>query len=195
MAPYLMCYFIVILFYIEQKWLFLRNLATILPFVCANFLENLSVLMLWMEVSKWWKISDIPKISIKMRNCKTFYKVETVIPLKEILQSSHNPPPSDSILLNLWNKKFLMGIYRNIQTFVFKVRQECSSWASKNGAVQMFFMAPNRNMFAGKFVKSEKFWLCCGSMLFSTSSEMRFVKWASFLNEPNWHTGVMTTLS
>ena len=190
-----MCYFIVILFYIEQKWLFLRNLATILPFVCANFLENLSVLMLWMEVSKWWKISDIPKISIKMRNCKTFYKVETVIPLKEILQSSHNPPPSDSILLNLWNKKFLMGIYRNIQTFVFKVLQECSSWTSKNGAVQMFFMAPNRNMFAGKFVKSEKFWLCCGSMLFSTSSEMRFVKSASFLNEPNWHTGVMTTLS
>ena len=50
-----------------------------------------------------------------------------------------------------------MGIYRNIQTFVFKVLQECSSWTSKNGAVQMFFMAPNRNMFAGKFVKSEKF--------------------------------------
>ena len=118
MAPYLMCYFIVILFYIEQKWLFLRNLATILPFVCANFLENLSVLMLWMEVSKWWKISDIPKISIKMRNCKTFYKVETVIPLKEILQSSHNPPPSDSILLNLWNKNFLWE-YTEISRHLF----------------------------------------------------------------------------
>ena len=31
MAPCLICYFIVILFYIERKWLLLRNLARILP--------------------------------------------------------------------------------------------------------------------------------------------------------------------
>ena len=31
MAPCLICYFIVILFYIERKWLLMRNLATILP--------------------------------------------------------------------------------------------------------------------------------------------------------------------
>ena len=34
--------------------------------------------------------------------------------------------------------------------------QKCSSWASKNDAVQMLFLTPNRNMFAGKFVKSER---------------------------------------
>ena len=44
-----------------------------------------------------------------------------------------------------------------IQTFAFKVLQECSSWASRNGAVQMFFLTPNRNMFAGKFVNWESF--------------------------------------
>ena len=48
-------------------------------------------------------------------------------------------------------------IYRNIQTFAFKVLQECSSWASRNGVVQILFLTPQRNMFAGKFVKSERF--------------------------------------
>ena len=66
-------------------------------------------------------------------------------------------PPSDKILLRLWNKTFLTEIYRNIQTFAFKVLQECSSLASRNGAAQMFFLTPNRNMFAGKFVKSERY--------------------------------------
>ena len=35
------------------------------------------------------------------------------------------------------------------------VLQECGSWASRNGAVQMLFLAPNRTI-AGKFVKSER---------------------------------------
>ena len=47
-------------------------------------------------------------------------------------------------------------MYRNIQTFAFKLVQECSSWASGNSLVQMFFPTPNRNMFAGKFVKLER---------------------------------------
>ena len=46
-------------------------------------------------------------------------------------------------------------MYRNIQTFAFKVLQECSSWASRNGTVQILFLTPNWNMFAGKFVKLE----------------------------------------
>ena len=49
-----------------------------------------------------------------------------------------------------------MEIYRNIQTFSFKVLQEWVSWASRNRAVQMFFLTPNRNMFARTFVKPEK---------------------------------------
>ena len=106
-------------------------------------------------VLKWWKIADIPKISVKMRTCKTFYRVQTVIALKEILQSPPNPPPPDLILLNLWNKNFLMGIYRNIQTFAFNVLQECSSWASRNSAVQIFFIY-TKQKHAGKFVKRKR---------------------------------------
>ena len=42
-----------------------------------------------MEVSKCWKIVELPKILIKMKNCKTFYEAKTAICLKEIIQ----PPP------------------------------------------------------------------------------------------------------
>ena len=37
-----------------------------------------------------------------------------------------------------------MKIYRNIQTFTFQVLRECSSWAFRNSAVQMFFLTPTR---------------------------------------------------
>ena len=102
---------------------------------------------------------EFQKISIKMKNCKTFYEAQTVIYPKEIIKPPPNPQPTlplDKILLRLWDKNFLTEIYRNMQIFAFKVLQECSSFASRNGAAQMFFLTPNRNMFAGKFVKSER---------------------------------------
>ena len=82
-----------------------------------------------------------------MKNFKIFCKAKATSHLKEVIQ----PPPSntlpDKALLRLWNKRFLKKIYRNIQTFAFKVLQECSSWASRKGAVQIFFLTPNGNMF------------------------------------------------
>ena len=51
----------------------------------------------------------------------------------------------------------LREVYRNIKTFAFKVLQEGSSSASRSVAGQMFFLALNRNMFVGNFVKSERF--------------------------------------
>ena len=68
--------------------------------------------------------------------------------LKEVIQ-----PPPDKNFLRLCNKNFLMDIYRNIQTFAFQVLPECSFRASRNDAVQMCFLTPARNVFAGKFVK------------------------------------------
>ena len=84
--------------------------------------------------------------------------------LKETIQPPPNPHPSDKTLLRLWNKHFLTEIDRNTQTFAFKVLQKYRSWPSKNGAVQMFFLTPNRIMFAGKFARSER-------ILFSKKSE------------------------
>ena len=110
-----------------------------------------------MEVSKCWKIVEFSKISVKMKNCKTFYKTQTASRLQEIIQSSPNPSPSDKMLLCLWKKKFLTEICRNIQTFAFKLLQKCSSWVSRDRAVQMFSLIPSRDMSAGKFLKSERF--------------------------------------
>ena len=92
-----------------------------------------------------------------MKNCKTFYETQTASNLQEMIHSSPRSLPSDKTLLHLWNKHFLTEIYRNIQTFAFKVLQECSSWGSRNGTVQMFFLTPNRNTSAGKFLKTERF--------------------------------------
>ena len=89
---------------------------------------------------------------VKIENCMTFCKVQRATYLKEI----QPPPPLDKILLLFWNKNVLTEIYRNIQTFAFKVLQECGSWASRYGTapfLKMFFPTPNKNIFAGKFVK------------------------------------------
>ena len=79
--------------------------------------------------------------------------------------------PPNKRFLRFWNKKILTGIYWNAQTFAFQVLRECNSWASRNGAVQMFFLEPIRNMF---------FLLCWVSIFFITLSELRFVKWMRF---------------
>ena len=123
MTPCLICHFIVILFYIERKWLFMRNVAIMVP--------------------------------LKSKSSEKFQRFNTN---DEIIEpSTPSPPtPSDKILLRLWNKNFLRKIYINIQTFAFKVLQECSSWVSGRDAVQMFFLITNRKLFAGKFVKCEK---------------------------------------
>ena len=84
----------------------------------------------------------------------TFYETQTASSLKEIIKPS---PITRSLVSEtefLGLPKFLAtGIYRNTHIFAFQVLRECSSWASKNGAVQIFFLTPTRNMFAGKFLK------------------------------------------
>ena len=44
-------------------------------------------------------------------------------------------------------------MYRHLLSKYFK---NAVLGGSRNSAVQMFFLTPNRNMFSGKFVKSER---------------------------------------
>ena len=83
---------------------------------------------------------EFPKISIKMKNSKTFCEAQTASRLKEIIQPPPLPKSPDQILLFLWNKSFLTEIYRNVQTFAFKELQECSFLASRKGLMQCFFL-------------------------------------------------------
>ena len=86
MVPWLICCFVVILFTIERKWLLMRNKAIFYPW-SLNCLENFSVSVLLMEVSKGWKILEFSKISIKMKDFKIFYKGQSASWLKEFIQS------------------------------------------------------------------------------------------------------------
>ena len=118
-TPCLICYFIVILFYIESKRLLISNACTILPFKFKlsgkfqsfNAIDGGSIKMLK-------KKTDFTKISIKRKNCKTFYEAQKA---SYLIQPARTHSPPDIILLRLWNKHFLTGIYKNIQTFAFKV--------------------------------------------------------------------------
>ena len=89
MSPCLICYFIIISFYIERK--LFQNLAIILP-LKSKLSENFSVSILLMKVSKYWKIVEFQKISIKMRKCKIFCETQTASSFREIIQ----PPPATS---------------------------------------------------------------------------------------------------
>ena len=110
MNPCLICYFIVILFYIEKKWLVMRNLATILP----NCLENFSVLTLYMEVSKCWRVVEFPKISIKMKNCKIFYEAQRANRLKEVIKPLPYPLPAKSYYVS--RTKIILPRYTTLYT-------------------------------------------------------------------------------
>ena len=184
MASCLICYFIVILFYIERTWLPMRNLAIILPlkselsgkFQRFNAIDESINLLKNSWISKNFDYC-------KMKNFKTFFENQSASLLKEIIQPPPLAVPPDKILLCLWNKNFHREIYRNTQKFAFKVLQESSSLASGNRAVQIVFLTPNRNMFAGKSVIEKGFWLCFGSILLSMSKEFRFVKWVRFFEK------------
>ena len=97
-----------------------------------------------------------------MKKFKTIYGAQTTNRFEEIFLL-----PRDRRFLPLWNKNYLTDIYRNIQTFAFQVLRECSSWASRNGAVQMFLYTLNRNKLAGKFVKRARFLFVLRKYIFS----------------------------
>ena len=98
----------------------------------------------------WKKIVEFPNISIKMKNCKTFYEVEPP------------PPPFHPVhqikASNVSGTKIFLR--RNTEIH----RHLLSKWF-KNvifghleiDAVQMFFLTPTKNMFAKKFLNWERF--------------------------------------
>ena len=110
---YLSIYFERKIFYIMGK------LATIL----LNCLENFSVSMLWMEVSTCWNIVEFPKISIKMKNCTTFYQDQRASYLKEIIKPVPHAQP-DKILQRVSGPKTILQryteIYRHLLSKCFK---------------------------------------------------------------------------
>ena len=155
MAPCLICYFTVILFYIERKWLLEK----------FSHYPNFEVQILWkisaLQYYCWKyrsteKLLNFEKFHIIWKIVKHFTRPKQRAALRKLFSLSPARIPPDKILLRLCNKHFLREIYKNIQTFALKVLHESSSWVSGNGPVQMFFVTPKRKNFARKFVKWEK---------------------------------------
>ena len=88
-----------------------------------NCRENFRDLMLLMEITKCWKIFEVQKISIKMKNFKIFCEAQTESRLKQIIQSPHQ--------INQLSYEDVQE-YRDI---CFQVLWERSSSTSWNGAV------------------------------------------------------------
>ena len=152
-APWLICYFIVLLFSVEKTWLLMRNLATISPlkYRLSGKFQRFNAID---GRSKCWKIVAFPKWKI----VKHFTRPKQQAALKKLFSL----PPSQPLLTHQVKSYFFFGIKFFLpryteQPFAFKVIQECISWASRKGAVQIFFLKLSKNMFAGKFVKSEGF--------------------------------------
>ena len=84
-----------------------------------------------------------------------FKRVER--PLKEIIQPPPTPIPPDKILVGLWNKIFLE---RHTETYIYLLSR-CSKKVvlghQEMMQCKLFFLTPNRNMSAGKFLNWEGF--------------------------------------
>ena len=120
------------------------------------------------------------KFQLIWKIVKHFARPKQRVALRKLFSLSPPRILADKILPCLCNKHFLREIYRNIQTFAFKVLQETSSWASGNGAVQMFFLTPNRSIFAGKFVSWENFLVVFWEHIIFNIEELRLGKWVRF---------------
>ena len=122
-----------------------------------------------MEVLKCWKIVEFPKISIKIKIVKHFTMPKQRVAFRKLFSLPSTHPSPNKKLLRFWNKHFLMEIYRNTQTFAFKVLQECSSWAPRNGAVQIFFSDTKQKHVCWKICKVRKDFGCAGAAYYFQS--------------------------
>ena len=100
MVPCLICYFMVILF----KWLFMRNLATILPLKSklSGKFQRFNAIDWSIAMRKNGWISNIVRHFTRPKQ-RTVLKKLFSLPQTGPLC----PPPPDKTLLGLWNKHFL----------------------------------------------------------------------------------------
>ena len=82
-------------------------------------------------------------MSVKMKNCKTFYEVHTANRLKEIIQFPPNAPPilPDKILIRLWTleQKFSYGDIQKYTELCFPSASRMQFLSVKICSANFFF--------------------------------------------------------
>ena len=94
-----------------------------------------------MEVLKCWIMLEVQKISIKMKNCKSFlWGPNSQLPQGNYSASPQSPthPPSDKILLRLWKKNIwrYTEIYRHL---IWKCFKNAVLWGQEMVQPKCFF--------------------------------------------------------
>ena len=157
MAPSLICYFIVVFFYVERKWLLMENLSTILPLK-----SKLS--------PKFQRFNTLDRFSVKIKNWKTARSKQRAA-LRKFFSFPPTHPSPNTILLRLWNKNFITQIYRNKQAFTFKAFQECGSCASRKEIMQCkcYFLRQIETCLLENLENKKGFWLLWEQLLSMSS--------------------------
>ena len=133
-----------------------------------------------MEVSKCWKIVEFPKISIKIKKMKNILWSPNSQRSEINYSISLQPTPHPIKFYYLSGTKISLRRYGEIHRYLL---QECSCWASRDSAVQFFFWHQTEAPSMENLQSQKVFWLCCESMLFSMSIELRFAKWLRFFEQ------------
>ena len=122
-------WFVILLsyYFILRESDFLRNLAIILPLKSklSGKFQRFNTLL---KVSKYWKIVELWKIQLIFKNVKHFKRPKQRATLRKSFSLS--PPSAYHQTKSYYvfvTKHFVREIYKNIQTFAFKVLHESSS--------------------------------------------------------------------
>ena len=110
-----------------------------------------------------------------MKNYKTCYEAQIASSIKKIIPPNPQPTPHRIKPYYVFGIKFFLRRYTEMYGHVLS---KCFKYAvlGRQEMVQRkcSFLTPNRNMFAGKFVKSEKLLTLLGEHII-LSHEFRFV--------------------
>ena len=134
--------------------------------------------MLQMEISKCWKIVEFQKISIKIKIVKHFRRPKQRAVLRRLFRLL---PTYYQIKYYVFAKKVFLWIYtqtwRHLLSTYFKNEDlACQEMVQ----CKCFFWSQTETCLLEILHSQKSFWLSCGSILFSISIELRFLKWMRF---------------
>ena len=115
-----------------------------------------------MEVSKCWKVLEFHQISIKMKNCKTFYEAQTAICFKEIIQPPPipNPPPIRYNLATSLEQKFSYGDIQKYTDICFQSATRMQFFGVKKWCSPNVFSDTKQKHVCWKICKVRKVFDC-----------------------------------
>ena len=168
MPPCLICYFIAI-FYIERKWLLMRNLARILslkPKLSGNF-QYFNVIDGSIKMLK--KKLNLEELKLKWKIVKDFTRPKKRAASMKLFSLPPTQHPPDKILLRLF-----LRIYTEINGhWLWKCFRIAVLGVKKRWSANVFSDTKQKHVCWEILVNSERFWLYCKTILFSMWVEVR----------------------